>query len=128
MVEFWRQFRKTKYYVSPLGDIKNINTGIILKKETHYKGHLKVGLYISVKNSKKKVSKKFFVHRLVAECWLHKRKNRNIVNHIDANKQNNYISNLEYCTLSENTKHAYEKGLINLEYARSCRKNGQNKL
>jgi hypothetical protein len=50
----------------------------------------------------------FQVHRLVAMMFLHKKKNCNIVNHIDGDKLNNKLDNLEWTTRSGNAQH-YEK-------------------
>lgn len=58
------------------------------------------------------VNRKFvFVHHIITEYYLGKRQNNLCVNHKDGNKKNNNIDNLEYITLSENTKHSYRTGL-----------------
>ena len=56
-------------------------------------------------------SKCLKIHRLVAEAFIDNPHNYNIINHKDGNKQNNYVENLEWCTISYNVKHAFDTGL-----------------
>ena len=60
----------------------------------------------------KKVNK--YVHRLVAEAFIININDYPQVNHIDCNKINNRINNLEWCTNSENHIHATKNGLNKL--------------
>jgi hypothetical protein len=55
---------------------------------------------------------KFTIHSLVAIAFILNPENKKYINHKDGNKQNNYYSNLEWSTFSENMIHAYEYGLI----------------
>lgn len=52
-----------------------------------------------------------YVHRLVAECFLEKPDGYDYINHKDGNKSNNSVSNLEWCTQSQNLLHAYKNEL-----------------
>lgn len=63
----------------------------------------------SLFKNKKKISYK--THRILAQTFLPNPNNYPCVNHIDGNKQNNKISNLEWCTYKYNTKHAWDIGL-----------------
>lgn len=68
-------------------------------------GHLRV--YLS-KNGKKTP---VFVHRLVAIAFIDNPFNKPVVNHLDGNVTNNHVSNLEWCTVAENNRHAVKNGL-----------------
>lgn len=67
--------------------------------------------YLQVCLTKEGKSKTYTVHRLVAKAFLPNLKNKKQVNHIDGNKENNSIDNLEWVTSSENNKHAFITGL-----------------
>lgn len=58
------------------------------------------------------VNKNYSIHRLVAEAFIPNPLNLSDVNHKDGNKLNNHVSNLEWCTRSENLKHAVDIGLV----------------
>lgn len=65
-------------------------------------GYLRVCMRRNEDN--KRVDK--YIHRLVAEYFLEPIEGKNIVNHIDCNKENNHYTNLEWCTQKENVEYA----------------------
>lgn len=72
-------------------------------KPYNHNGYLRVNLY----DSKGKV-KKYYVHRLVAKTFIVNPSNYPVINHIDSNKKNNEISNLEWCSQKKNIKHSFD--------------------
>ena len=69
-----------------------------------------VYMIVSYQADERKIRHKY-VHRLVAETYLSNQGKLPFVNHIDGDKLNNCVSNLEWCTASGNTRYAIEKGL-----------------
>ena len=69
-------------------------------------------------------AKTYRLHRLVAKAWVEGwSENRDVVNHIDGNRLNNAASNLEWVSISENAKHAYDK--LNRSNGRAYQRNGK---
>lgn len=107
------------YQVSNYGRVKSSgkksnHKGAIILKQATIQGYKMVTL---TKNSKGKM---FKVHRLVALAFIPNPENKPQVNHIDGNKNNNHVSNLEWCTAKENCFHA-EK--LKLRYRYSGKEN-----
>lgn len=113
MIEIWKPINNFEdyYEISNFGNIRKIGGKNqfgkfkIFKNIKPYmneKGYLKVGLS---KNNRRKIYK---LHRLVAEHFLPNPNNYPEINHIDFNKQNNRVDNLEWCTHKENIQHYWE--------------------
>lgn len=95
------------YEISNSGNIKNIRTGHILKPSISKRGYPVVNLYKNGKGHLKTV------HLLYAKAFLPNPLKLTQINHIDGNKLNFNLSNLEWCTARENNLHARNTGLHN---------------
>lgn len=99
---------KKTYIITNEGQIYDPKSGKYRKLREHHKGYLKCGFIVNGKHKLK------FVHRLVMMTFNPVENMENLqVNHIDGNKKNNRLDNLEWCTGKENAKHAKENGLWN---------------
>lgn len=113
MEEIWKIFREGNYEISNHGRARRANAGRgatvgeIMRGSKNKKGYLQFVFYI--KGSPKLV----LSHRAVVEAFISKIPKNKEVNHIDGNKLNNHVSNLEIVTHSENVRHAHRTGLIN---------------
>lgn len=126
------------YQVSNFGNVKSLDRevgpknkvpywrkGKICKQSKNNLGYMTVGFTVN----NKKVNK--YVHRLVAEAFITNMNNYPQVNHIDCNKTNNKMCNLEWCTNSQNHIHAFKNGLNKLHLHRvaySGEENGRSLL
>ena len=88
------------YLINELGEIQS-PSGKILKQSLSNSGYK----CINIKN------KGYFTHRALAFAFIDKIEGKEFVNHKDGCKSNNDLSNLEWCTKSENTKHMYDLGI-----------------
>lgn len=102
-VEFRQIPGHPDYYVSNTGLIKSRKWGKVrlLKPKLDASGYNRVGLYTDGK------FKNMLVHRVVAQVFISNDGKRQ-VNHIDGDKSNNHVINLEWCTISENVRHSYD--------------------
>lgn len=130
MQEIWKDIPnyEGKYQISNLGNVISLNFANkhipqLLKLKNHKDGYKLVGL------SNGKTNKKTFyaVHRLVAQAFIPNPENKEQVNHIDGNKSNNVVINLEWATPKENVTHAFLTGLMPYALKEKPRKTNTSK-
>lgn len=102
------------YEISDSGEIRNANSGRVIRQFVGKDGYLRTQI----------AGKTRLVHRLVALTYVPRDVGKPFVNHKDGNKRNNQAENLEWCTRSENMRHAYA---LNLKSSKGI-KNSRNKL
>lgn len=116
MKEQWKEIKGNReiYEISNFGNVRtkdregarnNRIKGHNLSQHDNSNGYLRCDINIDGK------TKSHLVHRLVAENFIPNPDNKPFVNHLDGNKHNNSVYNLEWCTRSENEKHAWKTGL-----------------
>jgi hypothetical protein len=99
-MEIWKKINfenlnfSNDYEISSLGNIRNFKTKRILKINNKKDGYSNICLN----------GKTFVVHRLVAIAFIPNNDKKRTVNHINGNKHDNYVGNLEWATYSENLK------------------------
>ena len=111
MQEVWKDIKgfEGKYQISNLGRVKSLQRNG--RPERILRLNLIKGYAYTTLSNGSRGKKKLKVHRLVAEAFIPNPHNKPEVNHIDGNKRNCKVENLEWVTHQENCKHAYETGL-----------------
>jgi hypothetical protein len=119
MIEIWKDLKDYEegYEISNLGRLRSktriidytwkkaVRVSKILSNRKNKCGYLYTVLSINKKR------KTLTIHRMVATTFIPNPNNYPCVNHIDGNKLNNCVSNLEWCDSSQNISHAYKNGL-----------------
>ena len=112
MEEIWKDVKgfEGKYKISNYGRVlslnyRNTDKKQLLRLSKTVDGYVKVRLQYKGKDISERV------HRVVAEAFIPNPNNKETVNHIDGNKENNRVDNLEWADRSEQLYHAYSKGL-----------------
>lgn len=126
--EIWKEISgyEGRYAVSTMGRVKGLEQRINnafannkLKKEVVLKPHfwgkyLRVNLYVDGEK------RKYSVHKLVATAYIPRVEGKKFINHINANPLDNRVENLEWCTIQENIRHAFELNLIPRGKGENC--------
>lgn len=103
-------------YVSSLGRFKNSKGIIITNRKPNISGYIPITL----------CGKTYRLHRIIANAFIDNPDNKEQVNHMDGNKINNCISNLEWVTNQENQIHKFKTGLGNNQTRKICQYDLEN--
>ena len=135
MNEVWKDIPNYEglYQVSNMGNVKSIshytrnnaNGGLRLTKGRVLAKYKMPNGYLQIQLSKNEIREKKYVHRLVAELFLTNSDNLSDVNHIDGNKENNSVENLEWCSHKENQIHMVKNGLTKKAQSVICIETGK---
>lgn len=110
MEEIWKIIEDyPQFEVSTCGNIRRIATDKVLKLHINKQGYLVVCVSLGQRGKQKL----FKIHREVAKAFIPNPENKPQVNHIDGDKLNPHVTNLEWATCSENIVHARTNGLAN---------------
>lgn len=106
-IEVWKEVKNYSelYEVSDFGHVRSVKSGKLLKQHIDHGGYV----YVCLCKPGEKKNKK--VHRLVADAFIRNPEIKDFVNHKNGVKTDNSVSNLEWCTKSENERHARKHGL-----------------
>lgn len=106
--EVWKPIKDFEgyYEVSNKGRIKSLKRNIILNQGNITRGYLGVSL------AKEGIHYSKRVHKLVAQAFMPNPANKPSINHINGNKKDNRVENLEWCTPGENMQHAQKCNLL----------------
>lgn len=103
--EIWEKINGIpRYEVSSIGNIRHVGGKNLTLTKNIKDGYFQVGIW-----QDKKV-KTLRVHRIVAQTFIKNLKRKPWINHIDNNRCNNSVSNLEWCTPQENVDHCVKQG------------------
>ena len=110
-MEIWKVIENFEgYMISNFGRVKSLKKNIMLTPSMNNWGYLRVKLSQDGKRYR------LLIHRLVLKSFKpNEDLNKTECNHKDGNKENNYVENLEWCTRSDNMKHAFKIGLRNFK-------------
>lgn len=115
-MEIWKDIKNYEglYQVSNFGNVKRISSFRGVNKQylnDYYLKPLDNGKgYYRIKLTKNNSSKRIMLHRIIAEAFISNELNKPFINHINGNKKDNSIENLEWCTQSENCLHSVKLG------------------
>ena len=98
------------YLISNFGEIKGVKTGKMRRKTINHEGYYQVSISLGSRSIKPTIK----IHIAVADTFIGNIEGL-VVNHIDGNKLNNNVKNLEFCTSLENYNHAIRTGLLVLK-------------
>ena len=100
-----------RFLISTFGSLKNGRTGKLYKPDLLKSGYYSVHTTLGTRADRKHI----LLHKAVAYTFIENPNHYPCVNHIDGNKTNNIVENLEWCTYHTNLKHAYDTGLFDIE-------------